>query len=305
MRSRKKMIICVIVSLITMLCPMIISAVELDVYRGLGTDELDCNVWHFSGREGIDGENARMRVTSRSCSETLAFRTDHYVFSNDSVLWTGYNVGRRIGVLVDKPCLVYSQAHFPSDGVSSIYNGVGRIDVSSIIEERGRVSVHFMGRGKAVISDGDTIANAVLMRQECRWMNDSTTGDEHERIVYRWYAPGSVVPFAIQENGNLYVDTATKVVDASENDVNQDVIRNTIDNAVVVVDGDGVTISLDFRLNLSVYVMDTAGNVYLSTGGNAKEFALNTSGLSPRQYLIVLSSDYEDKYVRKVLFTKI
>jgi len=247
-----------------------------------------------------------MTVSAYSYSEALPDRCDYYVFANDSVLWTGYSIGRRIGVLADNPCYVYNVGHFPADGAASVFHCTGRMDVSSVLEEQGTISVSVMGSGRAVICLGDTIDNAVLTRQECRWvaLPDSAEIEPHERIIYRWYAPGAFVPFAIQENGELYVDSTADTIDTIENDAAPDRINEAIDRAVIEVDGDMVTVSLEYNLYLTAYIMDSAGNIYNSTSGHGNEFVLSTSGLMPRQYLIALSADQGTQYVRKFIFTK-
>lgn len=285
--------------------PTIANARELTTYSGLSADELEADVWQLCGREQFEGRSAQLPASASGYCEALPDRCDYFVFANDSVLWTGYSIGRRIGVLADAPCYVYDRKQLAADASADV-NCAGRMDVSTAIEEHGNVAVSVIGRGRAVIAPGDTVNNAVLVRQTSRFAPlDTIAAEEHERITYRWYASGDAVPFAIQVGGELYVDASFDICDSVDADDDADRIKDAIDAATIAVDGDMVTISLGRDLHVTAYIMDATGNIYNSTAGLGHEFTLSTSGLTPRQYLIAISAEGADQYMRKIVFTKI
>lgn len=286
---------------------------ELKGYRGLSADELAQCAWILCGREELGTRDARLALSGNLYSENLpacapeAARSDFFVLHGDTLLWTGYNVGRRLGVLADEA--VSLCVYPPQEDSVTPYRATGRLDVSTAVEESGVMEWHVIGRGYAITSPGDTIYNVVLTSQSCR--PDSTgseTGGDGAtpgRVTYRWYAPGRAVPVAIQFGDLLFADTsaAEDRVDGEYEVDGEKRQQYLIDTATVKHEDGRVTVTLAEKTDVHVYIMDAPGNIYASASGPGKEFTLSTAGLPHNRYIVSIVAEPGATYVRKIIFS--
>lgn len=286
------------------------TARELQGFRGLEDDELKAKVWVLCGRADT-GAKAGVETSDSVYVESLPDREDFFIIRGDSLLWTGYHVGRRLGVLAQEPVYLCNKSGYTSDGAMRTFRCTGRLDVSTRVQERGDVSWELLGRGRAIVSPGDTINNVVLtcQRSHARFVAPDTTEvvEPTERIVYRWYPAGSMLPIAVQCGNDLFVDAdAAEIVpdnDADEEELMRR-IQDLIDSATFRNEGDYVVVTTAEPLELHVYIMDVPGNIYASASGYADEFVLSTADLASGQYIISIVAAPEPVYDRKILFRK-
>lgn len=256
--------------------------------------ELDGDVWVMCGRAGIDGKGAEVKRVGEIYRERVAGRCDYFLMRQDSLFWSGYSIGRRVGLLADKPVFV---ADLRSDDTFNCnYTASGRIDVSNSISESGSMEWRTVARGMAIVAPGDTVDNVTLTRHIVK-----SSASDSIREVYRWYASGSAEPLAIQNGGILYFDNYGSEFDDDDSSVSEfERIRGIIDAAELKREGGIVTLTCAGELSLSIYIMDEAGNIYRSTKGFVSEFSLDISGLAARNYIVSIVAEPGAWYTRKI-----
>lgn len=198
------------------------SAKEVSAINGLAKSELDGTVWRFDGRELLNEHGGRIIDCDNFHIEEFNDRCDFFVHRNDSVLWTGYNIGRSLGMLMDEPAPVLLSKQLSDTRSCSHYHAEGLLNVSVRIDERGESDCQTLGNGSIVTLFGDSIHNVTLTRQICRtliYADNYADNDSVERIVHRWYVQGSTVPLAVQINNILYTNFNDKIsITAQGND---------------------------------------------------------------------------------------
>ena len=295
-----------IFSLMLMLCLSALSAasiprwdtsvteIDLNVFSGLDDEALNSNVWDMSGRTLLQANMGKQTFAEDGrYVETLGYRSDCFFISGDSMFWTGYNVGRRLGMLIDNPVLLcFNALSDPEKAVD--YNAKGQLDVSSSLRARGVTISKNLGQGLSIPSPGDTIRNVVLTLQTDFLITTSETTLESDtlyRKVYRWYCADSKIPFAIQEEDRLYLPSSELLEQIkpsiSATDVNNNDVT-IIDNAVIHIEGSSVYVNLTDEIALNIYVMDVSGNIYRATEGTERSYSIDVSGLPHGSYVVSL-----------------
>ena len=301
---------CVVAGLCVMFLGAYASVRELTAVNGLTANELDEKVWRFAGREMLDRQGGRIVAGDNFHIEGMADRCDFYVYRNDSVLWTGYNIGRSLGMLMDAPVPVSQSENLQAGASLSFYQASGQLNVSTHIRETGRCDWRMLGCGDVITMSGDTIHKVTLMRQVSRALIhavDYADNDSVERVVHRWYAPGSQVPVAVQTEGVLYACYDDAIADVEQDNgekAEKEEIIKLIDNARIIQGNGVITVALDAATDVYAFIMDAAGNLYGTVSGHRTEFVLDASSLPHNTYVVSLVALGADNYTRKVLVTK-
>lgn len=283
---------------------------EMKGYVGLDQGELGKNEWVLCGRAELDGRCADVSISDSAYIERLPDREDFFIIRKDRLLWTGYHIGRRLGVLADNPVYVFGSKDFTVDSTSVAFHSIGRLDVNSVIEEQGNLKWNVEGYGRLLISPSDTLRNVILTRQvvQSRMIIADSVAELEQRVIYRWYDTHSIEPVAIQCNDELFVDVdLVECLSADECDggnENPERIQRIIDSATVEYDDAKVVVRTEEPINLNVYIMDVAGNIYVSASGLSDRFELLTTDLPLNQYIISIVSDSNPLYTRKILYQK-
>lgn len=262
--------------------------------QGLSSQELDASVWILGGRSDIEGKTAKVEFDGRIYRETVDDVTDFFTSRNDSVFWTGYNVGRRIGFVADNPILM--------DAGRSDYSATGKLDGAFPLTESGYFEIQQPRLGNALVSASDTIKNVRLLKTiQTRIFpeTDSIPADTVIIETLRWHLPNAALPFAIQRDGVLYVASdANNENDNIDNGNDTDAaehVKAIISSASVEVNDSQVNVRLPEPLPVSVYVMDRIGNIYASVTGEDSVFTLDVSGLPHNVYIIdIVSQEFPE-----------
>lgn len=287
-------------------CP--VKILDLNAYRGLDDSELASGVWQMGGRPAEGEHTGRLYSDSVVYCEKLGARSDFFVFRNDTLVWTGYHTGRSLGMLLkDKVNLRTAGTDCTGNGNSQKYTAVGKLDVNSPLSADGILHKSEDIHGIAVTAYGDTIRDVLLTRHtdETIILADLTSeSDTITRTVYRWYSEKSPIPFALQCDGILYVDSSalndTEVSQEDETE-NENHIKNIIDSAQVTRDGDNITVRVTESIALYVYIMDIPGNIYGSAAGTKDNFTIDISGLPHNRYIVSIVSQAGQGYMRRIL----
>ena len=285
---------------------------QLQSYHGLSAGELESNEWMLCGRADMADRNANIYLSDSLYIENLPGREDFYIIREDSVFWTGYHVGRRLGVLADSPIFIYNRKSSHTDSIVAQYRANGLYDVNTVVQEGGDIKWCISGYGNALISPADTIHGAVLTKQivETLPILPEIPADSEPlvRIIYRWYDSQMKMPFAIQCDDELFLDfnfdecISVEADDADGVDVER--LHLIIDSASISYDYGKVTVFTDEPVSLNVYIMDVSGNIYAFASGFSTEFELDTSDLPSNQYIISIVAEADPMYTRKVLYRK-
>lgn len=285
-----------------------VKVLELDAYRGFDDGELESAVWIFAGRASDIGHTGRLYCDRAVYCERLGNRSDFFVFRNDSLVWTGYHTGRSLGMLLhDKVDLRAADNNRPRNNGSQRYTAVGKLDVNAPLSANGIVHKREDIHGIAVTAYGDTINDVYQTRHtdDIIIHADLTTdSDTITRTVYRWYSEKSPIPFALQCDGILYVDTsALNNSDVSQEDGTEkdNHIKSIIDSAQITRDGETVTVHVRESIALHVYIMDIPGNIYGRAAGTSDNFTIDISGLAHNRYIVSILSDAGQGYTRRIL----
>ncbi len=263
---------------------------------GLTAGELDSPFWIFCGRAAVDAPPAKIERFADIYIETISGTTDFFAIKDDSVLWTGYNTGRRMGLVADSPVSVSTIPVM--ENAASPYSASGTLDVSVELKETGRIECRKLASGSVVIAPGDTLKGVSLTRTvQTRVVSafDVAQSDTICIETLRWTIADARVPIAVQRDGVLYVtDNQELVADAVENDDDEpygDMIRDLLDSAVIELSGGQLRITLDDAAAVHIYVMDVTGNIYRSAAGNTCSYVVDVSGLPHNTYIISIVSD--------------
>lgn len=291
--------------LILLLCSWpSVSARDLTPIAGLSQVELeDNNTWIFCGREELSQPKGRINVGDAFYIEDIAGRCDYFIYSNDSVNWTGYNVGRTLGMILENPVLLRTYKGRPGYSLVKLYKAKGKLNVKTAIVEDGYSICNVLEVGKVVLAPGDTINNVLLTctatGSKIKAINSAKI-DEKRAEVYRWYANESAIPIAIQKDGILYLDKDANIQQGQENvDTEKMDEQRLIDKAQISLDNGSVIVKLSEPSDLCAFIMDIPGNIYATDSGKKDEFILDTSSLSPNRYIISLTS--RNGYERKIM----
>ena len=183
----------------------------------------------------------------------------------------------------------------------------GTLDATFEIMQTGTIEWKDVARGAVVFSQGDTIKDVRLSRMVRTVEMEDEEGLMTDTIVsYRWFSPNSELPIAIQTDEYLYVageNYIAEILDKNVEKSDQDRINDTLGNAEIELDGSSVTIKLPGTLSIEAYIMDMAGNIYVSVSGTGDTFSLSTEGLSPNTYVITIIAVEAPECMRKILLT--
>ena len=281
-------------------------AADFRSMKGLDVNELQESIWYLCGRAETSQAGAVISLQGNVYYENIAGRSNFFVLHGDSLMWTGYNIGRRVGVLADTAVYLCRTGNFSTGVQDAQFHATGRMDVTLPLQETGTMSWSVLGHGSAITAPGDTVGNVVLTRHS--YHSEAVPADSAaeavEIVYYRWYAQGSMLPVAVQCGGELFVDedASERIPEAKGMDDGIDRIARIIDSAVVSFDGDHLTVTLPEPVELHAYIMDVPGNIYASVRGLATEFTLSTADLHPNQYILSLVAEPDAIHVRKILF---
>lgn len=276
--------------------------VPMNVYEGLNEDELKVDLWDLSGRVLLQENSGKIQVSDGVLVEQLWNRSDYFLLRNDTLLWTGYNYGRRLGYIISQPMpLIESRLSINIE--DSPYKASGKLDVKTAILAEGINRMETLGSGSVIISPGDTIAGVKLIRQVDYSISKIEATNESDtllRTVCRWYLSNSIVPFAIQDGKRLYIAQSDFFDKVKEDFLHQETDRtqDIIDSAELNFDGKSINVHLSEALQLNVYVMDVQGNIYRSAEGKDVDYSIDVSGLPHANYVISLVST--TGYMRKI-----
>lgn len=279
----------------------------LSIFRGLDQSELNESEWVLTGRAELEPEVAAILDFSSAIYENLPDRSDYFIVQGDSLLWTGYSVGRNLGLISDKPMLFAKGMDHNNYSTPEYYLCNGKLDVTTRVKEVGEIEWKEVSIGSAIVSPGDTIHNVLLTRQA--FTNRTLMGDTAKVTLpdvstYRWYVSGMSAPLAIQRNGKLFFNDELgqfAISDSTPKATEYDEMKRVIDGASIVSGSGYINVSLPDEINLTAFLMDESGNIYGVTSGVARDFEINVSGLQPGRYILSLVAEPEALYVRKEL----
>ncbi len=264
---------------------------EIMGVQGLTDAELEGSVWNLAGRAQVQSAPAHFVFRNNVYRREIAGVTNFFIVKGDSVVWTGYNVGRRLGVVADRPVLVRRLSDPGSR--SGSYTARGTLDVSLRLNERGTYDFNVLRAGKAIIAPGDTLADVFLSRDVRSYvvgLNDSVSSDSARIVTYNWFKSGASVPFAVQQGDVLYVDASGVNIEPdsdSDSDSGEDVdAASVIERAKVEVSDGRVHVLLPRAVAVHVYVMDAPGHIYAHASGRDASFELDVTGLPHNTYII-------------------
>lgn len=271
-------------------------------YEPFTIEVLESGVWDLTRTSVIDSRSqasAKIGV-SDIYSETVSEHSFHYILRNDTLFYRGYNVGRSVSAKVDGFVSIYS---FPllSSSTSSTYSGGGQASLTYDFDELGTIDCS-ISKGLFIAGVCDTISSYLVHERHrgivLRNGNDSIPF-AHE--IYRWYAAGSRLPFAVQtgiDRGSTQLFFCTEQIwsdDAHHNDVDK---RDAVlRDAIVTVGADAVNISLRNTTGLTIetYIVDISGNIFgytsMAYNDDAAEIGISTIGLRQGQYMVVIGID--------------
>lgn len=274
-------------------------------YNGFKGVNVDASTWLFCGLEEVDAKDVRAGFDSSVYRESVGDVTDFFKIRNDSIVWSGYNVGRRLGIVAECPASVCAGSENNSSFTEYVATGI--LDGAFEIVENGTFEYKILKSGNVIIAPSDTLKNVVLsqtVQQKIYPATDSIPADTVSIETYRWNLPNSVVPIAIQRDGVLYVTSNTDIAmeDDFDNDVDAEHLKAILSSANIEV-GDGqVCISLTESMSVNVYIMDGAGNIYSSTESEASTFSLDISGLTHNVYILsIVSRDYPEVVHKSII----
>ena len=274
-------------------------------YEKLSESELDDSKWLFAGRAVFEGLDAELSIDGEVYWEKINQSGEFFRIKNDSIYWKGFNNGRRLGCLTANPVLIYSSSSANSSPIR--YEVKGTLDATFEIMQTGTIEWKDVARGAVVFSQGDTIKDVRLSRMVRTVEMEDEEGLMTDTIVsYRWFSPNSELPIAIQTDEYLYVadeNYIAEILDKNVEKSDQDRINDTLGNAEIELDGSSVTIKLPETLSIEAYIMDMAGNIYVSVSGTDESFSLSTEGLLPNTYVITIIAVDVPDCVRKILLT--
>lgn len=273
-------------------------------FRAFDEQEISGKFWSFCGREEIPSLKGSVDVSGNVCSETFSGRTDFFVSSADLVFWTGYNVGRYKGVIIDKPVPVAYLPGFSAPGHAVPYTGSGRENVATEFSEAGTYCINVLAVGCASIVPGDTIRDVVLTRQTVTSRfsaSDSVPSEPETRTIFRWHVKGSLLPIAVQTDEGLFIDRSAPEYEQDKDIVSSSVseVRQVIDAATINVENGILTVLLDAGVKIDIYIMDVAGNIYRHTSGDEVSYSIDVSELPHGQYIVSVIALTGNYYTRK------
>lgn len=230
-------------------------------------------MWNFDNQNTVD---ERSRAYVRRAGSVLYESADGvcraYLLHGDTVVYRGYNAGRKEYMLADSAAPAYCLP----EGFTSPYASQGLLDVDFRLLAEGRVDCRVFGPG-SIVAGGDTLRSVYVVAElhnELRSYSDSIPSIPDSMLVYKWLQPGSSLPLAMQcERGgqkHLYVaDTHELIldndIDIDDTDIDSDIVRMLEAASVSASYG---SISVDFsgfcvQTLIDIYLLDINGYAYL------------------------------------------
>lgn len=230
-------------------------------------------LWNFDNQNTVD---ERSRAYVRRAGNVLYENADGlcraYLLCGDTVVYRGYNAGRKEYMLADSAAPAYCLP----EGFTSPYTAHGLLDVDFRLSAEGRLACRVYGPG-CMVAGGDTLRRVYVVAErhsELRSYSDSVPSIPDSLLVYKWLQLGSPLPLAMQCGSagqkHLYVaDTQVLIVDDADTTEGTDtepyIVRMLEEAAVSASDS---SISVDFSAFatdacIDVYLLDINGYAYL------------------------------------------
>lgn len=249
------------------------------------------DVWDFSQFSTLDDRCVFFaRIVGDEIYEQLDDCCRAYWLRNDTAFFRGYNVGRNERMLVDS---LLPAAVFPLDkgnGFNDGYTARGDINMDIATFERGIHRAGIVACGTAIV-DADTIPGVLLHKEVFKYTkgfaDDPGLNDtELTCILYRWFAPGARLPFAVQRRDNgaeprLFIASSDDILSAIENTVrtaseagpSDDYIMSVLQSATVSQNAHEINVRAlssegGHSIDIDVYLLDVTGNAYSHAEGS-------------------------------------
>lgn len=273
-------------------------------------------IWNFDFQNTLDERSpAYVRRANNIIYENADGVCRAYLLCADTVVYRGYNRGRREYMLVDSAAPAY---RLP-EGYTSSYTSHGLLDHDVMLTANGLVGCSVYGPG-CMIAGGDTLRHIYVVAErhiEHRVFADSMPAEPDSMSIYKWISESSPLPLAIQYRrggqSHLYVgdisaidyDTDDDGVVGSETD---DMIARTLDRATVSVSNG--TFTVDFGSGMAdaavdVYLVDLYGYAFvhetamLHAGSDAR-FTYRIPGGLSGQHIVALTFHDHPQLTRKI-----
>ncbi len=283
----------------------------------MSAEHLEGCLWDASILSEID---SRARASVSIGESGLIFEsvrpgfTDLYLLRGDSVYFRGYTAGRDMGVLVCDT-LVVAGIPLGDDAHNSSFSGSAQFINGRHGSIYGELNVAATRRGRFIFAPGDTISAIEVHEHRATISDMPDPGLTCELDFWRWYVPGSKLPFAVQycENGKdarFFITAGLPETGGTTDDADEEALLRAVLKATKVeISEDGVTVSFGAVgvVHAEVSVFDAMGHLYAFSEcitGSGETVFLDTSGLAPGSYLAVVMLDGKPEFSIKKGFRR-